>query len=255
MQHSAQQPLGSTEASRTAIPRASISATTSSITDCVSRDSFSTSRSVWTIPLSSTPPRVPRRLSRRLDNAATGSHTDTVTSRFSHPPLTVSGDLQPMVRSVPEPVVDGYLALLTDAVGTPATVLPTVNRSQAARHAPSRSGPPSTPTTSAPTRTQTGRRSVDTGQVVAGMPSTELVTPAAVQAVANGRRVRPVWENELGGITFEVGTDPQRCFVKWTPPTSGINLSHEVVRLSWAWPSHRCPDCSAKEPMRRGPGL
>jgi aminoglycoside phosphotransferase len=75
---------------------------------------------------------------------------------------------------------------------------------------------------------------VDAGQVVAGTPSTELVTPAAVQAVANGRRVRPVWENELGGITFEVGTDPQRCFVKWTPPTSGINLSHEVVRLSWA---------------------
>lgn len=60
--------------SRTAIPRASISATTSSITHCVSRDSFSTP------------------------------------------------------RSVPEPVVDGNLALLADAVGTPATVLPTVKQ-------------------------------------------------------------------------------------------------------------------------------
>ncbi len=46
--------------------------------------------------------------------------------------------------------------------------------------------------------------------------------------------MRPVWENELGGRTFEVGIGPARCFVKWTPVTSGIDLSREVARLAWA---------------------
>lgn len=66
------------------------------------------------------------------------------------------------------------------------------------------------------------------------MPSTNIPVPASVLTAAHGRRVRPVWENELGGITFEVGADPERCFVKWTPLTSGIDLSDEVARLSWA---------------------
>ncbi|HEX5349811.1 MAG TPA: hypothetical protein VFW64_22395 [Pseudonocardiaceae bacterium] len=50
----------------------------------------------------------------------------------------------------------------------------------------------------------------NTGRVVASVPSTNLPVPAAVLMAARGRRVRPVWENELGGITFEVGTDPER---------------------------------------------
>lgn len=70
--------------------------------------------------------------------------------------------------------------------------------------------------------------------MVAGKPSTELVMPAAVLLAAGGRRVRPVWENELGGVTFEVGADPERCFIKWAPAASGIDLTNEVARLSWA---------------------
>ena len=58
--------------------------------------------------------------------------------------------------------------------------------------------------------------------------------PAPVRAVAAGRPVRLVWVNELGGRTFEVGADPDRCFVKWTPVASGIDLGQEAARLFWA---------------------
>jgi aminoglycoside phosphotransferase len=62
----------------------------------------------------------------------------------------------------------------------------------------------------------------------------DAVVPAPVRAVADGRPARLVWVNELGGRTFEVGADPDRCFVKWTPAASGIDLGQEAARLSWA---------------------
>lgn len=58
--------------------------------------------------------------------------------------------------------------------------------------------------------------------------------PAPVDALAAGRPVRAVWENELGGLTFEVGAKASRCFVKWAPAGSGIDLAREAARLSWA---------------------
>lgn len=53
-------------------------------------------------------------------------------------------------------------------------------------------------------------------------------------AVAAGRAVKRVWENELGGQTYEIGTGSGRCFVKWTPTASGVDLGREVARLAWA---------------------
>jgi kanamycin kinase len=53
-------------------------------------------------------------------------------------------------------------------------------------------------------------------------------------ALAEGRAVRPVWVNELGGVTFEIGTGSQRRFVKWAPTGSGIDLAAEAARLRWA---------------------
>ncbi len=58
--------------------------------------------------------------------------------------------------------------------------------------------------------------------------------PTSVRALVAGRRAYLVWENELGGRTFEVDADPDRFFVKWTPVSSGIDLSQEVARLQWA---------------------
>jgi aminoglycoside phosphotransferase len=57
--------------------------------------------------------------------------------------------------------------------------------------------------------------------------------PAPVVRLAAGRAVRQVWENAIGGRTFEVGTGAERCFVKWTP-AGGIDLTQEAARLSWA---------------------
>jgi kanamycin kinase len=43
-----------------------------------------------------------------------------------------------------------------------------------------------------------------------------------------------VWSNELGGRTYEVGDAAHRCFVKWSPHASGVDLAKEVARLQWA---------------------
>jgi kanamycin kinase len=68
----------------------------------------------------------------------------------------------------------------------------------------------------------------------AGPPS-EVAIPSAVQALVAGRRCEPVWENELGGLTFAVdGRDGPRTFVKWTPAGSGIDPVREIARLRWA---------------------
>ena len=50
-------------------------------------------------------------------------------------------------------------------------------------------------------------------------------TPAPALALAGGEAVRPVWVNELGGITFEIGTAGRRRFVKWAPAGSGLDLA------------------------------
>lgn len=69
-----------------------------------------------------------------------------------------------------------------------------------------------------------------------GPPTGEVVVPAAVEALAAGRPLRAVWVNELGGVTFEVGRGAGRCFVKWAPAGSGLDLAAEAARLAWAVP-------------------
>ena len=66
--------------------------------------------------------------------------------------------------------------------------------------------------------------------MIAGPPAGESV-PAAVGELAAGEPVRPVWRNELGGLTFAVGADR---YVKWTPVGSGVDLAREAARLRWA---------------------
>jgi aminoglycoside phosphotransferase len=70
--------------------------------------------------------------------------------------------------------------------------------------------------------------------MLAGLPRTPVTTPAAIEAIASGRSLRPVWMNELGGLTFEVGTGSERCFVKWAPAGSGLDLAAEAARIEWA---------------------
>ena len=69
--------------------------------------------------------------------------------------------------------------------------------------------------------------------VLSAEPSLEVAVPPSVQKLIAGRSARVVWKNERGGLTYEVA-GPERCFVKWTPATSGIDLGKEAVRLDWA---------------------
>ncbi len=62
----------------------------------------------------------------------------------------------------------------------------------------------------------------------------DVDTPAPVLAQAGGEAVRPVWVNELGGVTFEIGAGDRRRFVKWAPAGSGLDLAAEAARLAWA---------------------
>jgi kanamycin kinase len=57
--------------------------------------------------------------------------------------------------------------------------------------------------------------------------------PAAVRELAAGRQVNLAWENE-DALTFEVGDGPDRCFIKWTPAGSPLDLAAEAARMTWA---------------------
>jgi aminoglycoside phosphotransferase len=79
---------------------------------------------------------------------------------------------------------------------------------------------------------------------MAGPPpadGTVVKVPGRVEALAAGRPLRAVWENELGGTTFEIGSDPERRFVKWAPAGSSIDLAAEAERLAWAAPFTEVP--------------
>ncbi len=73
----------------------------------------------------------------------------------------------------------------------------------------------------------------ESGWSVAGAPETTVAVPAPVVRLAAARDVRPVWQNELGGLTFELLGAP-RLFVKWAPADSGIDLDAERQRLAWS---------------------
>ena len=78
---------------------------------------------------------------------------------------------------------------------------------------------------------------------LAGPPEPAIPVPAAVRTLAAGAPIRPVWRNELGGLTFALGDDR---YVKWTPAGSGIDLDREAARLRWAAPFLPVP-----QPVRR----
>ena len=69
--------------------------------------------------------------------------------------------------------------------------------------------------------------------MIAGPPRKPVQVPLAVRKIAGGIP-RPVWENELGGLTFAVGADSPSRYIKWAPVGSGIDLAAEAERLRWA---------------------
>jgi kanamycin kinase len=70
--------------------------------------------------------------------------------------------------------------------------------------------------------------------VIAQTPPPGLPVPPPIAALAGRDRLRPVWRNELGGLTFEITGSDARRFAKWAPAGSGLDLRPEVARLRWA---------------------
>jgi kanamycin kinase len=74
----------------------------------------------------------------------------------------------------------------------------------------------------------------------AGPPKSTVPVPAPIAALAGQRPLLPVWENELGGLTFRIGDGEGdgegggRLFAKWAPAGSGLDLAAEAERLRWA---------------------
>jgi len=72
----------------------------------------------------------------------------------------------------------------------------------------------------------------DVGSILSGAPRGAVLVPPSLEHVVGTATCRCVWQNGLGGLTFELAGDPRR-FVKWSPVTSGLELEPEVVRLAW----------------------
>ncbi|WP_041312851.1 aminoglycoside phosphotransferase APH(3') [Mycobacterium sp. JS623] len=79
------------------------------------------------------------------------------------------------------------------------------------------------------------------------VPSEPMAVPELVERIAAGRAVVAVWENELGGVTFDI--DGGREFVKVYPDAEAHLLAAEVPRLRWA--SRYTP---VPEVLAAGPG-
>ena len=68
-----------------------------------------------------------------------------------------------------------------------------------------------------------------------------MAVPAAVVSAASGRELTLVWVNDAGGLTFTFGAGRQRCFIKWAPAGSGLDLAGEAARMAWAGQFHPVP--------------
>jgi kanamycin kinase len=69
---------------------------------------------------------------------------------------------------------------------------------------------------------------------VARRPADEIAVPDALRRALSPRALAVVWENQLGGLTFEAVGYHDRVFVKWAPAGSNLKLGSEADRLEWA---------------------
>ena len=64
-----------------------------------------------------------------------------------------------------------------------------------------------------------------------------LEIPAIARAMAGGTDPQLAWRNELGGLTFRIGSR----YLKWNPRSTGIDLERERLRLEWISTRHPAP--------------
>ena len=74
------------------------------------------------------------------------------------------------------------------------------------------------------------------------MTQAEAAVPESVAAAVGRRDLTFVWANHYyGSQTFTFGEGDGRCFVKWAPAASGIDLVGEAERMAWAGQFHPVP--------------
>lgn len=66
-----------------------------------------------------------------------------------------------------------------------------------------------------------------------GPPDAGVDVPAAVRTFASGAPLTPVWQNEVGGLTYRVDAPGGAAFVKWDPHGSIESLADERERAEW----------------------
>lgn len=64
-----------------------------------------------------------------------------------------------------------------------------------------------------------------------------LDVPRIAKVLAADAEPELVWRNELNGLTFRIGTR----YLKWNPPSTGIDLERERERLEWISTRHPAP--------------
>ncbi len=65
----------------------------------------------------------------------------------------------------------------------------------------------------------------------------DVPIPEIVITLAAGQDAELVWRNELGGLTYRIGS----TIVKWNPRQSGVDLRREHERLKWISTRHPAP--------------
>lgn len=68
--------------------------------------------------------------------------------------------------------------------------------------------------------------------MLSGPPRDDIVVAASIGRIAAGTEVVPVWQNEAGGLTFELADLGK--FVKWSPLSCADDFDDEAARLRWA---------------------
>lgn len=71
------------------------------------------------------------------------------------------------------------------------------------------------------------------------IPAPGVSVPARVTRLARGADLAPVWENNIGGLTFR--TDDGR-YIKWGPLDLEASMRDEAERMRWAASWIRVPD-------------
>ncbi|WP_415977086.1 phosphotransferase [Rhodococcus sp. 077-4] len=62
------------------------------------------------------------------------------------------------------------------------------------------------------------------------VPDGDITVPTVVRELAGPDGIEPVWSNELGGLTFRLGT---ARYVKWMPAETSADPEDERRRLDW----------------------